>query len=980
MARLQTKYLAEAGINYAKAVLKFDKQMNDIDSYDELWRTAFSGNDVDIDSDGLPDSKWFYVEDDAGNQVGRYAVLVEDESAKININVNEVSIVSRFFYNMMGDDAVAEDIFYYQYGEDEKPGIANTDDNSNNTILERDLLDNDADGIIDEFNEGIDEPQEFNIEEPIGDDRPFVVIDELKKISSISSHNFRDIARFITVSSKDQEVDRQGFRRQNINYLKAENLTKILLDKGISSPWQKSVNIIDSLDKNLCRTTIYKHYNLLEAIGGQVTGSWVWVNGLYECDIPQSKGTWSQQNLPLADGEYYCYVYGKIDEPVGDVEIAGLIQESMYNGEAFIKNENSKVTVENGSFSMSIQNNEEFGRTCYFHHVELVPDEITGGTALLSKEIHGVEPIRINEVMVAPKIEKNVISTVVPGGSWFWQSSLFANADPESGQIGEGTWVITGIPDGYYYLRLFGRAGEFIGDVEVGGRTQQSIRDGDYFTVTETVQVSSNQLIIRIQNNFTERTCYFKGVILSQQPDTEYIELVNISEDTVDLSGWILETTGQEGLSAYIPQGTSIFPYGYLVLCVDKEDGAQGVEANNISFSNTWAVHQAVQLDFFRVLDKDFDFLKDNPVLGENYLVLRDAKGSIVEKIEYSNSQIINYSSLERGDPSQQSDSNGDGEFDGWFSTLDLSGGTPGRVNDNNGMKIDEFYNHDIREVLVRNYPASNIFDFIYVPKVYSWQRYTVGELEGLSLADISLIVDSLTSSGVSLSPKDHNLTGWTEIHGGQEGFYSATLEEEGVWQWQNIRNGSYFLAISGEFKEAIIVSYKKADESWQILAQEIIPNEEGLAYCGIINIGEDRPYGTPNNILEIKLENASDSAITHFYYLRLDPLQNVYGRININTAPKEVLLALPNIGESDALKIIEKRPFGNKDGIYKGIGDLFFIDIFRNDPDKYNKLGILSNYITVRSNIFCITARAQVLDQDRVIATQEIKTIIERE
>ncbi|NQU19020.1 hypothetical protein HQ550_02575, partial [bacterium] len=42
MARLQTRYLAEAGINRAKAILKFDKQMNDIDSYDELWRTAFS--------------------------------------------------------------------------------------------------------------------------------------------------------------------------------------------------------------------------------------------------------------------------------------------------------------------------------------------------------------------------------------------------------------------------------------------------------------------------------------------------------------------------------------------------------------------------------------------------------------------------------------------------------------------------------------------------------------------------------------------------------------------------------------------------------------------------------------------------------------------------------------------------------------------------------------------------------------------------
>ena len=249
-----------------------------------------------------------------------------------------------------------------------------------------------------------------------------------------------------------------------------------------------------------------------------------------------------------------------------------------------------------------------------------------------------------------------------------------------------------------------------------------------------------------------------------------------------------------------------------------------------------------------------------------------------------------------------------------------------------------------------------------------------------MNLSDISLIVDSLTLSGLALSPGDNNVAGWTQIQGEIEGFYSSNKEEEGVWQWQNLANGHYFLTISGEFNEAFTVSYRKADNSWQVLAQNIIPDEEGLASCGIVSIGQDYPNGTLDNVLEIKLRNVSDTNISHFYYLRLDPLRNVYGRVNINTAPQEVLTTLPNMSGGAASSIINNRPLGNMDGIYKGIGDLFLIDIFGDYEEKIRSIGSLSNYITVRSNVFKIIARAQVLDRDRVVATQEIKTIIERD
>lgn len=980
MARLQTKYLSEAGINYAKKILEFDSQANELDAQDELWRTTFAGNEVDVDGDGVLESRWFYVKDASGNDIGRYAVLVNDEAAKVNINADE-AVIKKFFDGMELDgENITDSILKYRYGQDQKPGVAGADDNFNNLSLENDSLDNDGDGIIDEESEGIDEPQEFNADHPTGDDHPFVVKDELKKMQGITADVFKNISRLITVSSKDSEQGADGSMRQNINYIQADNLINTMLNKGVVSPWRKAANIIDSFDKNLSRTKVYKHYNLLLPQTSQHSGNWVWVVNHYESDIPQSTGTWSWQNLPFSDGEYYCYLYGVDDEPIGDVRIGEKVKTGMQNGDAFIIGDNGKVKIENRELSISIQNNEEFGQTCYFSSVELIPEDTSAGFATLSKEIHGVEAVRINEIMVSPKIEKNTAATQGPGGAWVWQSSLFINADSQSGQQGEGTWVFTGIPNGYYYLKLLGKTGEFVGDVEINSRTQPSMRDGDYFNETETIPVSSNQLVVRIQNNLRDKTCYFKGIVLSQQPDAEFVELVNISNDNIDLSGWALETTGQEAASAFIPQGTTISAYDYLVLCVDRDDTAQGLEANQVSFIDTWGSPKSVQLDFLRTLDKYFDFLKDTPVSGENYLILKDAKGLIVDKVSYTGSQVANYSSLERGDPSEQTDNDGDSEFDGWFSTSDLSGGTPGRANDNLGMKEDEFYDHNIREVIVKNSPAGTILDLMYVPKVYNWERYTADEQKELALEDVSLLVDSLTLSGISLSPKEHNISGWREIYSPQEGFYSNTLQEEGIWKWENLENGDYFLIISGELNESMTVSYKKADGSWQILSQEILPNDEGLAFCGALSIGADKTDGTPNNTLEIKLQNTSQSKTAHFYYIRLDPAQSVYGRININTAPDEVLLSLPNATQQTVSEIKQGRVFGNKSGVYKGVGDIFLSNVFSGDSDRISKLGALSNYITTRSNVFEIIARAQVLEGERVIAQQEIRTIIERE
>jgi type II secretory pathway component PulK len=986
MARLQSRYLAEAGINHAREALKFDKMTFAIDSYEDIWYISFSGSDVDLDGDGIKESRWFYVKDAQGADMGRYAVLVQDESAKVNINsaakyyesgfiqgqsTYEVSIKKLFDnLNLNGED-LTQQVLDYRYGQDRKPGSANSDDDNNNYYLERDLIDNDADGVIDEDGEGVDEPGEFDVNNPRADDKPFVVKEELRSLPGISKSAFLDMAHFITTSSKEKETSSSNSMRQNVNYIKSDNLIKIMLDQGISDPWQKAANILDSIDENFSRTTVFKHYNLIEPVAGQTVGDWAWVSDHYECDTPEGIGTWTWNNLSVTDGEYYCFIYGSEGKPVGDVTIGGQVQESMYSADAFIKSEQGKVKVENSTFSVSIQNNEELGDTCYFKFIELIPEDIDDSSALSIKELHGVEPVRINEIMIKPVVEINTTSSFSPGGSWVWQTDLFVNSDPGSGLEGQGTWVFENIPNGYYYLRLFGKDGEFIGDVEVGGQMQESVRNGDYFIQSNSVCVDSNKLIIKIQNNFSNKTCYFKGIALSQQPDAEYVELVNISNSQIDLSGWMLETTGQEGVVAFMPQGTIILPLSYLVLCVDKQDEAPGINGNNISFVSTWATQQAVQLDFFKTLDRSFDFLKDNPIAEENYLVLKNSEGSIVDKVEYLNSQVSNYLALERADPTEESDSNNNSEFDGWFVTSDLSGGTPSRENNNEDMKKDEFSTHAISEVSINNHRVSSIVDLAYVSKSNQWQK--------LGLSDISLFIDSLTVSGKELYPKDSNLSGWQEIGSDAGGFYSNNQGEEGVWGWQNLSNGDFFLTIKGEPQEALTVSYKKADDFWQILTHEDIPDDEGLVYCGIISIGEDNPEGTKNNTLEIKLTNTSSSGTAHFYYLRLDPLSNIYGRININTAPQEVLLALPYINTPAASAIINSRPLGNKDGLNRGIGDLLLLDLFEGEQDQIDKLSSFSNMVSVRSDVFQIISRAEVLEGDKVVATQEIKTIIER-
>jgi len=236
----RASYLAEAGVTYAQAVLKEDER--GIDSLEDTWYTVFTGSDIDNDSDGNPDSKWIYVYNEKDETVGRYAVLVRDEASLLNINIATKHNLSplrltegwtpyevdlqKFLatFGLSDSQKIYQDILDYRFGIDGEPGEGMVDDNENERVLGSDGIDNNADGIIDEAGEGIDEPMEFVPDAPYGDDRIFETPFEFTKIRSISPEDFNSIYSYITAYSVDKNVDVEGRSRENINFMDATSL------------------------------------------------------------------------------------------------------------------------------------------------------------------------------------------------------------------------------------------------------------------------------------------------------------------------------------------------------------------------------------------------------------------------------------------------------------------------------------------------------------------------------------------------------------------------------------------------------------------------------------------------------------------------------------------------------------------------------------------------------------------------------------
>ncbi|MCX7005282.1 MAG: hypothetical protein NTV22_18705 [bacterium] len=136
-------------------------------------------------------SPWINVYDRRGSLCGRYALSVEDEAAKVDLNSAFMLAPSPGSGWTPGELNLplalgvppqwAASLISYRYGRNNVPG-ARGDDDENNIFLMTDGIDNDADGVMDEDNEGIDDPGEYNAFAPCGDDRAFTGVAEALRV------------------------------------------------------------------------------------------------------------------------------------------------------------------------------------------------------------------------------------------------------------------------------------------------------------------------------------------------------------------------------------------------------------------------------------------------------------------------------------------------------------------------------------------------------------------------------------------------------------------------------------------------------------------------------------------------------------------------------------------------------------------------------------------------------------------------------
>jgi len=238
-------------------------------------------------------------------------ITIVDESSKLNINAADETFLARALENILRAKnldpgvslSLAREIVLYRYGSDGKPGVAGKDDDADNSLsdplsdqldndrdgivdnpeeilldrhqdefdnnqdgvidqgpegIDSDKIDNDHDGAVDEKSEGIDEPDEFipdPSQKPYGDDTPFLSLEELQRLPSVTPQIFEAVKPYLTIySASAPECSIEGYtiRKVDANTATAREIYEILLlrypDKDPSLLKQFSVNIVDARD------------------------------------------------------------------------------------------------------------------------------------------------------------------------------------------------------------------------------------------------------------------------------------------------------------------------------------------------------------------------------------------------------------------------------------------------------------------------------------------------------------------------------------------------------------------------------------------------------------------------------------------------------------------------------------------------------------------------------------------------------------
>ena len=981
MTSIKADYVAKAGIQHAIGVLKMDGDVSNnksgnycmyegYDWYGDDWgydsslfgiddtvggETCIS-NDDNIASSHQPtdapagsDSHWINMYDSQENLIGRYAVLVIDESGKMNINTAGVDSYGEHGWTtkeirldkIFTAGSQASAILSARYGAGNSPGISGEDDNHDSVVLDNDGIDNDGDNDVDSDDpdgEGTDDPAEFYIARPyteadgLSADTPFVTVGEIVSFAGLSSTDYNDSSQYITTFSSDKNLTDSGLARLNINAVSsAMELYSVLRDVFDTSVTdselaQMAVNIIDYRDRD------------------------------------------------------------------------------------------------NGSTRIDIEG---------------------PGSTVLTR--YGVEGIRINEVMVRPVFREPASDTVGDGSKisadlrWEWivGSSRWESTDADDTDIFE--W--TTIPAGTYKLTVYG-----VGGVDIGAKTsvtggtdwlpnndESSLPANWYgfasdYADCDTVVISDIAVGIQIKlKNITGGTARFDSAVFSQSPDCEYVELVNISPNPIDISGWNLEfPNGQVGT---VSQGTdSILAGDYAVLAVDKDDTYNNAgiwhdgAGNGISVMGTWDNIQAdsvYQLTFSNTIQ---DNILCDTALMDSPLRLYDGPiapttsptgasspaGHIVDQVLWDSQvvQAYEFYSMERNDPTYMWDDvlNDSGIFDSWLihqnSATDplLVRGTPGSINEPMGGGLGS--NIPGTNVSVKNSPFANIGEIADVSDTAAWENIGFSAPTPAKVYKVRAIADKITVSARRLDAEFATHTpevspNWTletllynddevkrkygrELYSDTDELYwfRADSADEDTWTWYTTRDrfeaDTYVMYVYGREGGAMRVRVRSNDKDDSAI---IIPSSDYGARFGQVVVSD--------TTLSVAIQADASSADSVFFdYILLTPASKTYGRININTADTPVLQGLQGVGPTVANNIVSGgvgygRPF-------KSIGEI--LDVDEISISRFQKI---SNLITTKSNVFKIICTGQsILDKngngtfdtdDEVLGERKITVIYER-